>query len=94
MFVLAVVMMAMSANAQTDGYVSHIVSKGETLYSISKRYNTTVGEVVKLNPGSENKLSIGQELIIPRNTTNKKKSGKTHVIQPGETLYRDRKSVV
>ena len=88
LFVLAIVMMATTASAQKSDYVNHIVAKGETLFSISKRYNTTVDEVIRLNPGSEVKLSIGQELIIPRNTTNKKKSGKTHVIQPGETLYR------
>ena len=88
LFVLAIVMMAITVNAQSNNYVNHTVAKGETLYSISKRYNTTVEEVVKLNPGSERILSIGQKLIIPRNTANKVKSGKTHLIQPGETLYR------
>ena len=86
--VLAIVMMTMTANAQNSNYVSHTVAPQETLYSISKRYNTTVEEVIKFNPGCAEKLSIGQKLIIPRNTVDKEKSGKTHTIKPGETLYR------
>lgn len=88
LFVLVVAIITMTASAQNGNYVSHTVAKGETLYSISKRYNTTVEEVIKFNPGSSEKLSIGQKLIIPRNTVAKEKSGKTHTIKPGETLYR------
>lgn len=88
LFVLAVIVISMTASAQNANYVSHTVSQGETLYSISKRYNTTVEEIVKFNPGSAEVLSIGQKLIIPRNTASKEKTGKTHTIMPGETLYR------
>ncbi|MGV6832445.1 MAG: glucosaminidase domain-containing protein [bacterium] len=44
--------------------VTHLVNKGETLYSISKKYNTTVEEIKGLNNLKTNDLSIGQELII------------------------------
>ena len=88
LLIMAIVTMTMTAKAQNGNYVSHTVAKGETLYSISKRYNTTVDEIIKFNPGSAGKLSIGQKLIIPRNTAEKKKSTKTHTIKPGETLYR------
>ena len=73
--------------AQKAEIVSHTVAQGQTLYSISKLYNTTVDEIIRLNPGYTGKLSIGQVLTIPGNSA-KEKSVKTHTIQSGETLYR------
>ena len=75
-------------SAQKANLVSHTVVQGQTLYSISKLYNTTVDEIIKFNPSSAEKLSIGQKLIIPSNSAQKENSGKTHTIQQGETLYR------
>lgn len=79
---------AFTANAQKKDYVSHTVEKNQTLYSISKMYSTTVDEIIKFNPGSENKINIGQKLIIPRNTVEETKNIKRHTIKAGETLYR------
>jgi flagellum-specific peptidoglycan hydrolase FlgJ len=42
----------------------HLVQKGDTLYSIAKRYNTTVKNLKKINGLRSNNLSIGQQLII------------------------------
>ncbi len=44
--------------------ISHQVVKGDTLYSISKRYNTTVDVLKRLNGLTNNNLSIGQVLIV------------------------------
>jgi len=44
--------------------VSHKVVKGDTLYSLSKQYNTTVEELKRLNGLKTNDLSLGQMLII------------------------------
>ena len=43
---------------------THIVEKGDTLYSISKRYYVTVDHIMRLNKMNSTRLSIGQELII------------------------------
>lgn len=43
---------------------SHTVKKGDTLYSISKKYNTTVSHVQNLNKLKTSSLSIGQVLKI------------------------------
>ena len=43
----------------------HIVKEDETLYSISRLYNVTVVDIVRLNPESSKKLAIGSELKIP-----------------------------
>lgn len=43
----------------------HIVQKKETLFGISRQYNCSVDELIKLNPGVEEGLRIGQELKVP-----------------------------
>lgn len=49
-------------NQQTQ---KHTVQPQETLFGISKKYNVTREELIALNPGIENGIKIGQELIIP-----------------------------
>lgn len=44
--------------------VTHIVAQGDTLYSISKKYNTTVDILKVKNNLLDNAISIGQTLII------------------------------
>ena len=50
-------------NTQSDK-VLYTVTKGDTLYSISKRYNTTVEELQQINNLKDNALNIGQILLI------------------------------
>ena len=45
----------------------HTVRKGDTLYSISKLYNTTVDALKRLNKLNSTDLKIGQKLIISSN---------------------------
>lgn len=55
-------------------YQIHRVKKGDTLYSLSKRYGVTVDNLMKINNLNNNKLSIGQTLKIKpeaKKTTNK-----------------------
>ena len=44
--------------------ITYTVKKGDSLYSIAKKYDTTVNELKKLNNLTSNLLSIGQILII------------------------------
>ena len=73
--------------------IVHIIEKGDTLYSISKKYNTPVDSILKKNNLSDpSKIKIGQKLIIPAASSakNDKKTNSeelTHVIQKGDTLY-------
>jgi LysM repeat protein len=50
--------------AKISSFKTHTVKKGETLYSISRKYNITVQKLKKDNNLSGNALSIGQKLII------------------------------
>jgi membrane-bound lytic murein transglycosylase D len=45
-----------------DGY--HTVESGETLYSISMKYNTSVQKIKKLNNLSSSKIVVGQKLKV------------------------------
>lgn len=45
-------------------FVNYTVKKGDSLYSISKKYNTTPDQIIKDNGLSSSNLSIGQNLKI------------------------------
>lgn len=58
------ILLALSSLCAADTYYS--VEKGDTLYSISKKYQLTVAELRTANNMSENDvLKIGQKLTIP-----------------------------
>ena len=42
----------------------HVVQKGDTLYSISRRYFISVNEIKRLNNMNSNNLAIGQEVTV------------------------------
>ncbi len=65
-------------------YKSHQVAKGENVYRIAKRYNTTPEAIYKMNPGAKDKVSIGQILAIP--IVDDFEYG-THVVAKGDTVY-------
>ena len=71
-----------------------IVEKGETIYGIAVKNNTTVSVLYELNPGLlENGLKVGQPLNIPVagkvniETSASAKKPKTIVVQPKQTIY-------
>lgn len=53
-----------SVNPETN-LIKYTVVKGDTLYSISRKFNTTVSEISSLNNLKTNVLQIGQVLLIP-----------------------------
>lgn len=53
-----------------SGEITHLIKKGETLYSISKKYQTSVSQLEELNPRLSNKLKIGYKLIIKKGIIN------------------------
>ena len=71
--------------AQSTPYFMHTITKGQSLYSISCMYNVSIEEIIKLNPGSEKSIRLGQALKIPQKMG--EVGTKFHTIQAGETLY-------
>lgn len=74
-------------------FVIHRVEKGETLYSLSRRYGADVQEVSALNGIVDNQISLDQELRFPiggqdeESNEPSQNQTKTHVVTTGETLY-------
>lgn len=68
-------------------YFLHKVERGQSIYSIASTYNVSVAEIIKLNPGCNEKILTGQDLRIPQNKS-KKQNKRFHTIQSGETMYR------
>lgn len=66
----------------------YIVQPGDTLYSIARKYNTTVEAISQAN-GIVNPwyIHVGQKLIIPQGGSSSLPGGNTYVVQPGDTLY-------
>ena len=60
---------------------TYIVTKGDTLYSVAKKFDTTIDEIKKLNNLDNNMLSVGQKLLIPIYEDT------TYVVTNGDTLY-------
>ena len=58
----------------------YVVKAGDTLYSIAKKYNTTVDALKKNNNLTTNNLGVGQKLLIPNN-------GNYYTVKSGDTLY-------
>ena len=70
-----------SSNINSNSNDFYIVKSGDSLYSIAKKYNTTVDELKKVNNLTNNLLSINQKLIIPSNNYI------TYVVNKGDSLY-------
>ena len=69
--------------------LQHTIVKGETLYSLSKRYSTTVEEIEKVNPGiSYNDLPVGQKIYVPKPTVSVQQQEYIyHKVKRRETIY-------
>lgn len=77
------------STVKTDySVVSHVVEKGETAYSLSKKYNMSLADFYSLNPSTQNGVSEGRVVKVKDSSSNVVNGYRIHVIQPGETLYR------
>lgn len=50
---------------QTPENTKHVVGDGESLYSISKKYHTSVAKLIELNPQVDDGIKPGMELLVP-----------------------------
>lgn len=66
-----------------ENTISYTVQKGDSLYSIARKYNTTIDRIKDLNNLTTNLLSIGQVLLIPTDTNLET----TYTVQKGDSLY-------
>ena len=81
-----------------ENYISYIVEKNDTIYSIANKFGTTVDKIKKDNDLTSNNISVGQILIVDdRNNISSVKEcygngdysvdSLTYTVQKGDTLY-------
>ncbi|MBI4647977.1 MAG: LysM peptidoglycan-binding domain-containing protein, partial [Bacteroidia bacterium] len=83
----------------SDDYMLHKVEKGQTAYSIAKKFNISVEEIYKHTPEAEKGITIGQTIKIPKKPSSEtsvkdKQEGEReediyyyHEVKKKETLY-------
>jgi LysM repeat protein len=82
-FLILAIIVTPNIYAQAAGQ-THTVQQGETLFSISRDYDVTVGDIRRWNRLQSDALSPGQELLVgpPRND-----DSVIHTVEPGQTLF-------
>ena len=70
---------------ETSNTINYTVKKGDSLYQIAKRYNTSVSVIQSLNNLTSNNLSIGQILKLPSSSQNN--TNTTYIVKSGDNLY-------
>ena len=72
-------------------YVNYKVVKGDSLYSIAKKFNVSVDSIINDNNLKNNTLSIGQNLKIRSNEVEEcfgeDNTSKTYTVVRGDSLY-------
>lgn len=73
-------------------YTIHDVARGETLYSLARKYGVTVDEIVSANASLVNGLKAGERIKIPvkvdvATAPAEQPKARLHKVAKGETLY-------
>jgi len=75
---------------------THVVKKGETVYSISKQYGISQDALISRNPGIDQELQEGKMIIVPpvfesnsfvEPEQSQAPSNKVHIVKPEETIF-------
>lgn len=84
----------LSQEMESDEYIFHVIREGETLYSLSRRYNVDLDEIKKHNPEVEySELQINQLIKIPKvkqpamEQEPRDENFYYHLVKQGETLF-------
>lgn len=86
---------AQGNTAPPPSQATYTVQRGDTLYSIARRFGTTVAALMELNGLTSSALSLGQVLKLPGSApaskpeppTAPEPTPSTYTVQRGDTLY-------
>ncbi len=81
---------AMTMQRCPPNTVAYVIKPGDTLYSLARRFGTTVDAILSINPliTDPESLRVGQRICIPRQPVYPAcPEGNYYVIRQGDTLY-------
>lgn len=82
---------AAAAGTGRRATVEHVVRRGDSLYNIAQRYNTSVQEIQRLNQLKGTGISIGQRLTVSSAAAQRPQPPKSkptvYSVRPGDTLH-------
>ena len=93
LLILCLFIQVITTSAFGQAYKYHTVSSGETVYSISKKYEISQEDLLKYNPDAKAGLQVNDKLVIPITGNTYEISAKkaisfnSHKVQKKETLY-------
>lgn len=93
LIVVFIVILYTGLSFSQTSYVSHRVTQGETVFSITQKYQISEEELFRLNPEVRNGLKENTVLIIPKeletviNPDNGDVTFKTHKVKRRETIF-------
>jgi LysM repeat protein len=70
----------------SEGFIPYTVKKGDTLYSLAKKFGTTIREITYKNKKDTDQITIGEKLYLPAGHT-PAEVGEYYTVLPGDTLW-------
>ncbi|WP_428768618.1 LysM peptidoglycan-binding domain-containing M23 family metallopeptidase [Treponema sp. HNW] len=86
-FTRIAIVLCMCTAALYGENIRHTVVKGDTLYSLAKKYGVTVDEIKTANAMNANDLYAGQKLTIPAKKVPRQITYESYTVEAGDTLY-------
>ena len=70
-----------------DEYDIYVVKKGDSLWSISRKFNITVNDLIELNNLKNLTLQPNQGLLVPKQENTTDIPSNVYIVQKGDTLW-------
>lgn len=67
--------------------IRHEVKKGETVYSIAKKYNIPLDDIYASYPSAKHGIKAGETLVLEQNPANHRQKYLYYEVKTGDTLY-------
>ncbi len=65
----------------------YTVKKGDTLYSLSKKYQVSKNQLMEANVLTSEKIYVGQQLLVPDHIVETKDISGVYTVKKGDTLF-------